>query len=351
MPTKAPVVAPPPGALPSRPPRGRRPAAARAALGQVTDADLRLLQVFQTVADCGGMTPAELELNISTSTISRQMKDLETRLGLTLCRRGRAGFALTPDGERILAETRRLLAAARQFRDSVDDLHQRLGGAVHVAVFDQTASNPQAHIAQAVARFRALAPEVALNLHVAPIQAIERGVMDGTYHLGIIPEHRRTDSLLYDDLFGETMLLYAATDHPLFRRPGPAPITWADVRPHGFAGLGYHSPNLEVAHRQRLNRRATAFDQESVATLLLSGDLVGFLPDHYAERFEAMGRLRALNPQALRYTCRFSVIVPRSPEPTRAAQVFHRCLLAAHRTAPAPHPTPHPAAAANTAPR
>jgi len=31
------------------------------------------------------MAAAELELNIGTSTVSRHIKDLETRLGLTLC--------------------------------------------------------------------------------------------------------------------------------------------------------------------------------------------------------------------------------------------------------------------------
>ena len=54
---------------------------------------------------------AELELNIGTSTVSRHVKDLEIRLGLTLCRRGRAGFALTPEGEKIYAQTTQLMAA------------------------------------------------------------------------------------------------------------------------------------------------------------------------------------------------------------------------------------------------
>ena len=48
--------------------------------------DLRLLRVFRAVVDCGGMAAAELELNIGTSTVSRHIKDLETRLGLVLCR-------------------------------------------------------------------------------------------------------------------------------------------------------------------------------------------------------------------------------------------------------------------------
>ena len=64
----------------------------RALLGQVSDMDLRLLRIFKSAVECGGMTAAELELNISTSTLSRHMKDLEERLGLVLCRRGRAGL-------------------------------------------------------------------------------------------------------------------------------------------------------------------------------------------------------------------------------------------------------------------
>ena len=71
-------------------------------MGQLSDADLRLLRVFKAVVDCGGMASAELELNLAMSTISRHVKDLETRLGLVLCRRGRAGFALTPEGQQLI---------------------------------------------------------------------------------------------------------------------------------------------------------------------------------------------------------------------------------------------------------
>src|SRR5262250_2913039 len=97
---------------------------ARALLGRLGDTDLRLLRVFKSVADCGGMAAAELELDVGISTISRQVRDLETRLGLTLCCRGRSGFALTAEGQRIYEETARLLAAADSFCSGVDDIHR-----------------------------------------------------------------------------------------------------------------------------------------------------------------------------------------------------------------------------------
>lgn len=308
----------------------------RAVLGQLDDMDLRLLKVFKSVADCGGMTAAELELNIGTSTISRHVKDLETRLGLVLCRRGRAGFALTAEGQRVYDETQRLLASVDLFRGGIDDIHGRMGGRLDLALFDKTATNPQAHIDDAIARFCALAPEVEPNLHVASINEIERGIIDGRFQVGIIPAHRSSRSLRYTELFGETMQLYCGKRHPLFAAEHRG-LTWDKLRQHHFAGLGYHSPNMELTHRERLTRRASGFDQEAIATLVLSGRFLGFLPDHYAEGFERQGLLRALAPKRFSYACQFVSLLRRSPQPTRAALLFQDCLVAAHaRQARAP---------------
>ena len=298
-------------------------------LGQISDMDVRLLRVFRAVVDCGGMAAAELELNIGTSTVSRHIKDLETRLGLTLCRRGRAGFALTPEGQKIYAQTTVLLAATEAFRSGVDEIHERMGGQLHIAVFDKTASNPQSHIARAIGQFSEQAPDVALNLHVATLTAIERGVIDGQYQIGIIPGHRSSDTLRYEALFGESMLLYCGAGHPLFGTSS-VPLQWTDLRSHQFAGLGYHSPNMEISQRERMPRRATGFDQESIATLILSGKFLGFLPDHYAESFVQKAQMHAIKPELFRYECEFFAITRRSPQPSRATRSMLQCLTLAH---------------------
>ncbi len=303
----------------------------RAVLGQFDDMDLRLLKVWKSVVDCGGMTAAELELNIGTSTISRHVKDLETRLGLVLCRRGRAGFALTAEGQRVYEETLRLLASVDAFRGGIDDIHGRVGGTLELAMFDKTATNPQAHIDDAIADFCARAPEVQPHLHVASINEIERGIIDGRFHVGIIPAHRNSRSLRYTDLFGETMQLYCGTRHPLFGADHRK-LSWEKLRQYQFAGLGYHSPNMELSHRERLTRRASGFDQEAIATLVMSGRFLGFLPDHYAGSFERQQLLQAVAPRKFFYPCQFVSLLRRSPQPARAALLFQECLVAAHRS-------------------
>jgi len=307
----------------------------RAALGQISDMDLRLLRVFRTVVDCGGMAAAELELNIGTSTISRHIKDLETRLGLTLCRRGRAGFSLTAEGEQIDAQTRQLLSATDAFRSGVDEIHQRMGGQLQIAVFDKTASNPACRIAQAIALFTERAPDVGLNLHVSTLNGIERGVLDGQFQIGVIPGHRSSDTLEYTRLFDEAMLLYCGLGHALFStgsEPSPAAqaLDWSSLRGHAFAGLGYHSPNMEISQQRRMPRKATGFDQESIATLILSGRFLGFLPIHYAERFVVAGKMQAIKPELFHYECDFFGITRRSPQPSRVTRAFQACLDEAH---------------------
>lgn len=305
----------------------------RALLGQISDMDLRLLRVFKAVVECGGMAAAELELNIGTSTVSRHIKDLETRLGMVLCRRGRGGFMLTDEGHAIYEQTLRLLASVEAFRNSVDEIHLRMGGELQVAVFDKTATNPSARIAEAIALFSDRAPDVSLNMRVASINAIERGVIDGSVHVGIIPTHRESRSLVYTNLFDETMLLYCGSKHPLYGRDHAA-LSWDDLHSYHFAGLGYHSPNMELSHRAQLARKATGSDQEAIATLILSGRYLGFLPDHYAASFEQQGLMQAIAPAQFFYLCHFVSLLRRSPQPSRSSQLFQQCLADAHARSP-----------------
>ena len=301
--------------------------ARKALLGNVTDNDLRLLRVFRAVVACGGFSAAELELNINRSTISRHIKDLETRLGVTLCRRGRGGFALTAEGEQVHESALKIMTAMEDFQHEVDDIHQRLTGSVALALFDKTATNPACRIPRALARFDELAPEVHPEIHVEPINAIERGVIEGRFHLGVIPNHRPSSSLDYYPLFDEQMYLYCGNNHPLFSK---AEMNAQDIRQSKYVGIGYHSPNMEVTRQLGQLRDAKAYDQEAVAHLVLSGRYLGYLPEHYAAVFTREGAMRALLPENFQYVCQFSAIARRSPPASRVVQTLLDTLVSEH---------------------
>ena len=70
-----------------------------------------------------------------------------------------------------------------------------------------------------------------------------------------------------------------------------------------------------------------------MATLVLSGQFVGFLPDHYAEAFVRQDKMRAISSATLRYDCQFSAILRQSPKPTRLTEAFFQVLCEAHGVA------------------
>ena len=300
----------------------------KALLGNLSDADIRLLRVFMSVARCGGLSAAELELNIGRSTISRHLKDLEVRLGMTLCHRGRAGFSLTQEGTQIYEAAQRLISSIEDFRNQVNDMHRSLQGNLSLAIFDKTVSNQACHIHKAIARYLDQAPEVYIDVHIVPVNKIEKGVLDGRYHVGIIPTHRPSSSLEYIPLFGEQMYLYCGQDHPLFTQA--ASITPEIIAHQRYAGLDFHSPNMEVSHKLSLNKVASANDQEGIATLIKSGCFIGFLPEHYARSFVHNGEMRRIPSPDYEYFCNFAALYRKSPQPTRLVEHFLQALRDSH---------------------
>jgi LysR family glycine cleavage system transcriptional activator len=71
--------------------------------------DLTTLQSFESAARHGSFTRAAVELNLTQSAVSRQIKELESQLGVLLFERVRQRAILSDAGKRLLPEARRLL--------------------------------------------------------------------------------------------------------------------------------------------------------------------------------------------------------------------------------------------------
>ncbi|ALR74814.1 LysR family transcriptional regulator [[Enterobacter] lignolyticus] len=72
--------------------------------------DIRLLRYFAVVAEENNMTRAAQRLFMSQPPLSRHIRQLEERLGMTLFERHTRGLTLTAEGQRVLETVRPLLA-------------------------------------------------------------------------------------------------------------------------------------------------------------------------------------------------------------------------------------------------
>ena len=74
--------------------------------------DLSGLEAFIAVVDCGGVGRAAQQLRKAQSAVSHQVRKLEEQLGVALFNRDGYRVQLTPAGEAVLAEGRRVLSQA-----------------------------------------------------------------------------------------------------------------------------------------------------------------------------------------------------------------------------------------------
>ncbi|MDQ7986705.1 LysR family transcriptional regulator [Pseudomonas sp. G34] len=290
-------------------------------LAQVSDFDIRLLKLFRSVVECGGFSAAESVLGIGRSAISQQMSDLEQRLGLRLCQRGRAGFALTEEGREVYQSTQQLLAALESFRTEVNGLHQHLRGELNIGLTDNLVTVPHMRITAALARLKERGPDVRVNIRMTPPSEVEQGVLDGRLHVGVVPVVGGLSGLDYQPLYDERSRLYCAVGHPLFYVDDKE---LPDERLNAQDAIAptFRLPPEIQSHYGALNCTASASDREGMAFLILTGRYIGYLPDHYAEAWIKEGRLRALKADKRFYDISLASVTRKGRRPHLVLESF-----------------------------
>ncbi|TDV59152.1 LysR family transcriptional regulator [Pseudomonas sp. LP_7_YM] len=254
--------------------------------------DFKLLRVFQAVVEAGGFSAAQNELNVGLAAISKQISDLEIRIGMRLCTRGREGFHLTEEGKLVYQAAIELFASVDSFRDRISSAQNELIGDLSIGVIDNTVSDKRSPLVASLRTMHDEAPKVRLRLHASQLDEIERGVVEGRLSVGIVPVYQRREEFDYFELYEERCYAYCGVGHPLFHRDKASFVTYD-------------------------SQSASASQVEAVAMLILTGRFIGFLPEHYARQLIRDGQLRALRPDFIHLSTPFNLILrhnaPRSP--------------------------------------
>lgn len=316
----------------------------KAQLGRVSDVDLRLLRIFQTVVNCGGFSAAEIDLGIGRSTISTHIGELEARLGTRLCQRGRGGFALTARGKKIYEASLGLMKSLDDFRNEVNADQDTMTGEINIGVVDNIIWDKELRLRSVFRDFSEVAANIDLTLYVLSPDEIERRLLDERLHVGIAPVMHEIAGLAYTYLFDEVNYLYCGKGHPLFQRPD-SEITTADLIKSQYVKKGYAvNSNLQQAN-SAMGKRVVGFHVEAFALLILSGCYIGFLPEHYASVWEGTGEMRRLLPKRYEAMVSFASMTARNRPRTKAIDAFLACLHREQQTEAAVHePGPQPRA-------
>jgi len=272
---------------------------ARLFSGQISEFDLKLIRTFRAVADCNGFSLAEIELNMTKSAISKQIADLEIRLGVQLCQRGRSGFALTTEGRFVYDASTRMFSALEGFRMELSALQKRPTGVLHIGFIDTLITSGSSPIQDILTRFSTDFPEAKIKMITTSSAEIDQCISDRRLQIGFSTDRGMISGAKSIPLFSEHSYLYCAKSHPLFDRDG-SELTPELLNRQRFAQHAYSEAELRDENRIGLIPAASGQFTEGIAMLILTGNFIGFLPQHYARSWVEAGEMRPLLPANVR---------------------------------------------------
>lgn len=197
--------------------------------------ELRHLRYFLAVAEHSHFGAAAEMLLVSQPTLSQQIKDLESELGVQLFDRIGRGVKLSQAGELYREVARRALSVLEEGESLLGEFNQLLRGSLSVGVV-QTVN---AYLIPAiVARFSVDHPKVKLIIEELSASEIEERLKSGLLDLGISFAPSSHTDLACEKLFDEELVLAVHPDHRLANRKNISFRSLADeplaLLPHGY---------------------------------------------------------------------------------------------------------------------
>lgn len=257
--------------------------------------DLRLLRIFVVLADAGGFADAQITLNLSQSTLSTHLSQLEKRIGAQLCLRGRRKFKLTDIGQATYDAARKLFADIDSFQSHISTASGGVTGRLKIGLSDGVFASPYLGLQKVIQRLMRPGFDVFVDLFLGIPSELERRLTDGDRDIVIGPLTQKAPGIIYQPFYEEAHFLYCADGHPLFDKPDSA-IEKQDIDNSRFAVRSYrHFDDLYRVNHPRAG--ASVVQMEAQLMLILSGRFIGFLPAHLAEQWEKKKSLRAVKPK------------------------------------------------------
>ncbi|WP_064602479.1 LysR family transcriptional regulator [Photobacterium sp. J15] len=295
----------------------------------IDDIDIRLLRLFLVIADSGGFSAAQYQLNMHQSSISKKMSDLETRLGMTLCQRGRAGFSLTSDGLKVYEISKELFHHIHEFQDQINDIRSVSSGSINLGLTDNLATNKNCHIQNAISSFCRTYSKVNINTKIYDTSLIEKNLLQNNIDIGVTSPEFFKSGLKYFYLFDEQQFLYCSSSHPVLSLKNKATVDDILSHPVVDRGLAHNVTPLSNASDDLYKSKTTSM--EATAHMILSGYFIGYLPEHYARIWVERGEMVKINTvDGLEYKPNFYLTINDKCDLSCAAKALVTAITDAH---------------------
>lgn len=286
--------------------------------------ELRVLRYFLMVVNERNISRAAERLHVSQPTISRQLKDLEDELGVTLFERGSRSIELTAAGEYFANQARQIVVLADKTMANVNQT-QEVTGEIMIG----SAEAPMmVTIGQAISQLGQTAPKVQVGIYSTDANEVKQRLHAGVFDFGVVMEPTNKDDSDFLNLPGTTAWgVLVREDSPLAQTAAVTAAELANQRiimsqQHG--SISYLTDWLGTSELQ-LNVVATYNLLYNAAIMVEAGVGIALCLDGIINTADSTLRFVPLTP---RLEAKASLIWPKNTPQSPAAGAFLAALRA-----------------------
>ncbi len=177
--------------------------------------DTELARTFLTVVSAGNFVSAAAQLNVTQSTVSARIHNLEEQLGCILFVRNKAGTTLTPSGRQFQKHASTLVRTVELARHDVG-VPQGFRAALTVGgrfgLWEQL-------LLRWLPLMRSSAPDISLRAEVGFEPELMQGLVEGRLDIGVMYAPQSRPGLTVEPLLEERLIL-VSTDPEGLPQPG-----------------------------------------------------------------------------------------------------------------------------------
>lgn len=177
--------------------------------------NLHHLAVFNAIAETGSISAAAERLYISQPALSRELKDFEARLGVTLFERMPRGMRMTHAGEVLHDYAIRLFEISRTAEAVMREIADARMGLLSIGASNTIGTYV---LPRWLAVFRRTHPGARITMFVGNTEQVSQGVVDMRFTLGFIEGPLHVSGLVAEPFQKDELVPVVAADDELLKR-------------------------------------------------------------------------------------------------------------------------------------
>ncbi len=240
--------------------------------------DLVSLRLLIFAAETKSLTHAARLANMSLSTASKRLSELERQTECLLLERLPRGVELTPAGVGIAQHARQILDGVNRMACDASDFATGVRG--HVRLTANTSAVIQ-FLPQDLASYLAANPYVRIGMEEALSDDIVQALINGRADIGIFADNVASEGVVKHPYRRDQLVLLVPAQHPL---SGKSCLNLAEALPYDFVALNQGSSLLRriteaaIGEGKLLKVRIQVSSFDGICRMIEAGLGIGILP-------------------------------------------------------------------------